>query len=242
MVKIDRKLHLLIEISRGDKPPIFVHSAALPTEIFESYFDLFGPTMNRLVADGYGHFAPRYASLVLKQTAMRAIPPVLEKGSEGYERAKAEVDARLAGLYNELHRLTFVLALKDRKWDTVPIDEAKAIGAISEDEYARADAAVIFFTCAAQSVPLEAVEAALGGLTLFNALITASSCTEYAASLPMLMTGGSSGAKVDSSPTPSLGSPPTPASPPTSAASMKANSPGAARRPTGIVISSPGQQ
>lgn len=64
---IDRQLQLVIELSRGkEQPPLFVHSTALPVDVFEQYFDLCGPTMNALVAGGYGFFAPRYAALVFR--------------------------------------------------------------------------------------------------------------------------------------------------------------------------------
>src|SRR5690348_13270901 len=114
MTSIDRKLHLVIEIPRGaEKPPIYVHSAAMPVDTFEQYFDIAGPTMNELNVGGYGYYAPRYAALVFKRVAMRPLSFVDRDKVDEYERTKAALEARATGFYNELHRLTFVVALKD---------------------------------------------------------------------------------------------------------------------------------
>lgn len=240
MTKIDRKLHLVMEFSRGEEPPLIVHSTPLPMEVFEQYFDWFGPTTNRMVADGYGHFAPRYAALILRQVARKPLA-LVPKDSDAYKQAETAVEARLAALFGELHRLTLVLAIVEGKWDMIPIDDAKNAGILTTDEYSRIDAALIYFICASESVPPEDREATLGGLALFNSRTESLNCTDFLRSLQTSMTVDSSGAKKAASLPSSPGSPPPRASASTSSASPNPNShpPGLSRKPTGIVFSSP---
>jgi len=236
---IDRHLKIVIEIPRGERPPIYVHSTGMSVDTFEQYFDLCGPTMNALNVGGYGYYAPRYASLVFKQIAMRPLQFVEKDKTEEHARTKAALEARLTAFYNELHRLTFVVALKDGRWDMVPVDDAKAMGAISEEEYSRADAALVFFTCASQSVPPDQVEGILGGLMLFNSRIESLSCTEFVTYLQTLMKDGSSGKSPASSPPSSHGQSQTKASEPFSDDSTSQSSHGARPRHTGIAFSLP---
>lgn len=234
---IDRQLNLIIELDRGsDTPPVFVHSTALPTEIFESYFDICGPAMNALITGGYGYFAPRYAALVLRQVARRWIPAGLSKDDEAYRKAEASVVERITAFYNELHRLTSVIALKDAKWDTVLIEDARNLNAITAEEYSRIDATLTFFTCSWQSVPPEDRESIVGGLSAFHARTESLSCTEFVHSLQTSMKAGNSGAKAAASPASLPGSQATQASGSTSNGSTSPASPGAHPRHTGIGI------
>jgi hypothetical protein len=237
---IDRKLNLVCEFSRGEDSPLVVHSAALPTEVVETYFDWFGPATNRMVTEGYGHFAPRYAALLLKQVARRPLS-LLAKGSEAYQQAEKAIEERLSALFNEMHRLTLVLACANGKWDMVPVDDAKAAGLISAEECSRIDAMLCFFTAASESVPLEDREATLGGLSIFHARTELLNSTEFLRSWMTLTAGGSSTASPAASPPSSPGSPPPKDSASSSNGSMRANSPapGSSRKPTGIVFSSP---
>ena len=239
-MKINRQLNLVMEFSRGDESPLVVHSAPLPTEMFEQFFDWFGPATNRMVSDGYGHFAPRYAALVLKQVARRPLSQ-FAKDSEPYRQAEKVIEGRLTTLFNEMHRTTMALACANGKWDAIPVDDAKSAGLLSDDEYGRVDAALTYFICASESVPPEDREATLGGLTLFNAQTTSLNSTEYRTYLMTLTAEGNSGASPAASPPSSPGSPAQKASAPSSNGSMSANSPvpGSSRKPTGIVFSSP---
>ena len=166
MERIDRKLRLIIELPRGESPSLYVHSEAMDADTFEQYFDLCGPTMNALVAGGYGYVAPRYAALMFRKVALAPLGP--EQPDEAYARAKRAIETRVAGFFNELHRLTNVMAIKDGKWEMTLISDAVALGAVSQEEYSRIDATLVFFACTAQSVPLDKIEATLGGLSLFN--------------------------------------------------------------------------
>jgi hypothetical protein len=200
MVTINRKLNLVIELWRENAPSLYAHSTALPAEIVEQYFDLCGPTMNTLLVGGYGYTAPRYASLVFKQVAMRLIGPEPVDDKEGYRRLKMATEARIKAFYDELHRLTSILALKDGRWGPVPIDEAVALGAITAEELSHVDASLVFFTCGSQSVPARSRETMLGGLSLFDARLESLNCTDFVHFLQTSMKDDSTGAKQDASP------------------------------------------
>ncbi len=200
--------------------------------MFEAeFFDLVGPITPVLAQ--YGPSAPRFAALVLRKVALGPLEQLVER-PDVYERAKAQIEERLKALFNELHRLTYVLAIKDGKYETVFMDEAKAMGAISAEEYGRIDNALIHFTWGSQCGPLTSIEALLGGLSLHNAWIESRTCTDFAAYLMTLIRDGSFGAKEESSPPSSTGSQEK-ASPPSSPASTNPNSHGAQRRRIGAV-------
>lgn len=207
MTKIDRRLHLVMEIPRGDGSPLMVHSTALPLAIFEQYFDLCGPTMNYLMVGGFGNFAPRYAALAFRQVAQRSIGPEMPDDKERYQRAKFAVEQRVNAFFAELGRLTFVFLLKGAKWEQVPLEEARSNGMISADEVSRIEAATVFFTLASESVPPEIREAILGGLSMFSARAESSSTTDFHRFLQTSMKNDSSGERKDALQSASPGSP-----------------------------------
>ncbi|MGC2161707.1 MAG: hypothetical protein WA634_07365 [Silvibacterium sp.] len=204
--RIDRRLNLVIEIPRGDGSALIVHSTALPTEIFEPYFDLCGPTMNYLMVGGFGNFAPRYAALALREVAHRSIGPEMPDDMDLYRRRKATADQRVDALFAELHRLSFVLTLKGAKWEQMPLDEARNNGGLSTDEMKRIDSALVFFTLASESVPQEMREPMLGGLAMFGARSESSSIMEFVRSLQISTTAANSGKSQDALPPSSTGS------------------------------------
>lgn len=237
--RIDRKLRLIIELPRGESPSLYVHSEAMDSDTFEQYFDLCGPTMNALVAGGYGYVAPRYAALMFRKVAFAPLGPEPAQPDETYERARRAIQARIDGFFNEIHRLTNVMALKNGKWEMTLVSDAVALGAVSQEEYSRIDATLVFFACAAQSVPLGKVEATLGGLSLFDSRIESSNAMEFANFLQTLTQEESSGKKAAGSPESSNGSSPMKDSAPSSPASTNPNSHGEQRRRTGFVITRP---
>lgn len=233
---IDRKLNLVMRVWRGEGVlGPHVHSTALPTEIIEQYGDLCGPTMNALLVEGYGYTAPRWASSVFKQVALRKLGPEPQEDKEPYQRMKAAVEARVKAFYNEIHRLTLVFVLKDSRWQTLPIEEAVAIGAITAGELSRIDAALVFFTCGWESVSPSSREAILGGLAYFDARPESSSSMEFANFLQTSMRDASTGESPDASP-PSLTSQPERDSASSSPTPMRPNSPTARPAPIGFGI------
>lgn len=231
-MKIDRHLRLVMEIPRDNAPPVLIHSEALPIEIFEQYFDICGPTYNALLTGGYGYTAPRYAALVFRKTAISLLGPEPAVPNEAWSRAKAATEARVKAFFDELHRLTYVLTLKNGRWDMVLIDDARE--AIDSEELSRIDAALTYFTVASQSVPREIMQWALGGLSLFSARTESSSCTDFMRSLPTSIKVESSGESEDSLPQSSNGLQVRDSS----GSSPATSAPGRARPPFAIAISS----
>lgn len=230
-MRIDRSLNLVMEIPREGAPPVVVHATAMPTEIFEQYFDLCGPAYHALLSGGYGSTAPRYAALMFKKMAAAQLPPEPPVPNDAWNRAKAQIDARVKAFFDELHRLTYVLMLHNGKWDMVLVDDALAAGAIDSEEMNRIDGAAVFFTVTSQSVPREIREVMLAGLNLLNARTESSSCTEFMRSLPTSMTAGSSGENRDSLPASSSGQPERDSRPSSDASRASIGNP---PRPSGI--------
>ena len=180
-MKIDRKLNLVIPIETEiDK--VFIHSVPISRAVFELYYLVIAKTFSQIFSQGLGAIAgPRIAFLMLKQTAT-------DMG------LWADVEK---GLINEIIRLTNVLMVGEKGWETVPLNTAIARDMIDPDVLADIEGELVFFTCVSvmnKKNQVTGIMETVGGL--WGSEITASNCTEYLASLQISMPDGNTGAKV----------------------------------------------
>jgi len=167
-MEIDRKLNLVLTVERTDGSTLHVHSTPIRQAIFAQYYKTIAKTFAQIYSGGYGVMAaPRIAAMLLKDIA-------------------AESSNVQVGLINEIHRLTNVLSLGERGWETLPWDDAMKRGLMDEDDASEVENAVVFFIVASamhKRTELKAVLEVVQGI--WGGQFVSSTCTEYASSLPM---------------------------------------------------------
>lgn len=195
-MKIDRKLNLVVPITRDDGTQFFVHSTPVSADVLQQFWQFTGQTMNALYTRGFGMFAPRYACDMLKEIA--------KESAGSNEQKQAEELARVErGFLAEIRQRTNVFVPGDKGWEMRAFEEAKLSGIIDTDEADEVESACVFFTCALRAHIKSQLEEVRGALSLWNAQTTLLSCTEYKKSLPTSTVGASTGATA----TPSLSMP-----------------------------------
>jgi hypothetical protein len=174
-MKIDRKLNLVIPIYDADndeKIIAYVHSTPITSQTFEVYWEVLGVTFNYFYSGGLGLAASaRLAAKALKKCAIQLNA---WEGDAGVER----------GLMAEIHRLTNVLYVGDKGWQSIGYYDAKKLKIVSEDDLAVVESAIVFFTVFSvmhRKKDLPNVLAA--AYALWGARIESLSCTEFMSSL-----------------------------------------------------------
>lgn len=173
-MRIDRKLNLVIPIldADGKKTVAYVHSTPISSEVFDTYFLPIAKTFSAIYSEGLGIVAgPRIADKMLRKVSTDL----------GVWDGPAGVQA---GLVAEIHRLTNVIAVGKKGWETVPFDEAKERGILHADDAAEVNAALTFFTVISVMQKKAELPRVLGGaMKLWGSQIESLSCTEFMNSL-----------------------------------------------------------
>ena len=169
-MRINRKLNLVIPVDT-DIGTVYVHSTPISREVFEKYFLVISKTFATIYRQGLEVVAgPRVAGIMLKRVATDL---GIWEGDEGVE----------LGLVAEMRRLTNVLipnAEKKGGWDLMGLQDAIDRDILDDDEVSEVEGAVTFFMCASSMHRKTELPAILAGMTsLWDALTTSSSCTEY---------------------------------------------------------------
>lgn len=182
-MEINRKLNLVVTVDT-DHGTIYAHSTPVDRKIFEKYFRIVARVFSNLAAQGAGHLilgAPRIAMLELRQVAQEL--GALD-GPGGVE----------AGLVNEIHRLTNIVAPNGKGWQTMPRDDAIDAGLISDEDAAEVDNFIAFFTVQSHMAPYADLMPLMDRMgSVWGVQTTSSSCTEWASSLPTSTATESSG-------------------------------------------------
>jgi hypothetical protein len=133
MLKIDRRLHLVLPLVEGDgkdkKIRGYVHSTAIPSEVFHTYYKPMGRAMNAIYRDSLGLMSARLAHLILKDAAIELN---MWEGEAGVER----------GLMGEIYRQTLVMLPGKNGWESVPYAQAKL------EDRDEVDGAIVYFILA----------------------------------------------------------------------------------------------
>jgi hypothetical protein len=170
--RIDRKLNFVVPVKR-DSGTVYVHSMPLMRETFERYAVVLAQTYGMIHGKGLGVVTgPRIAHILLKQIAQAEH---IWDGEEGVER----------GLMAEIRRLSNLVALTDKGWRAVSLEDALKRGALDADEASEVLGLITFFTVTSaverkdQSVSILNFAAQMWG-----AQTSSLNCTEFADSLP----------------------------------------------------------
>jgi hypothetical protein len=175
-MKIDQKLNLVFPVDTAEHGMAYVHSMPLSRAVFELYYDVIGKVFTRCF-DGED---PKHVALTAPQIAYAALKTIAAANNnwEGQNGVRA-------GLVNELIRLTSVMYVGDKGWESLPLDVAVKRGVFDEDNEAEALSAICFFTSISKVAPRALAGAFLemaGSLRDWH--FTYSGCTAYMSSLP----------------------------------------------------------
>jgi hypothetical protein len=175
---------MVVPVELADGSTVYVHSTPIGREVFETYFENFSRTFTQIYAGGHGiTSAPRIAYLLLKKDAQ-------EHGNWEGERGVRR------GLFEEIARLTSVVAPGAGGWTTMPWDEAVKAGVLDEDDVSEVWNALAYFTLASAMHKKAELRPMLeAALSLWGARPESLNCTEFIASLPTSTPTDNSGEK-----------------------------------------------
>lgn len=169
---INSDLKLVVPI-RDD---FYAYHNPISREVYEANFRLLRDTKVAIWGNSaQAAFAARGdAALYLKDAGRDLAMARQEEGDSG---AKA--------LLAELRRLTSVVLPGPSGWDVVPVEGAIASGRLDEDDWADAEASIVFFTCVLSGTPRKDLNAMQQwAASLLGGQTTSSAPMEWVASLP----------------------------------------------------------
>ena len=168
-MKIDRKLNLVLSLTRDEGVEVFVHSTPISRAIYESHFLVLSKTISAMYEEGLAPgICSRVAMMMLKKVA----------GKTG------DTDSVERALLPEIWRLTNVLMPTERGWETVPFQTVINNGMLSEEDIAEVQNFLTFFTAASWVHKKAELETVIYPLLLASGGSTTSlNCTEYVSSL-----------------------------------------------------------
>ena len=179
-MKINQKLNVVIEME-DEGGTSYVHAEPISAQTFERYYKVIAKTFAAIHGGGLGSVAgPRVASLLLKDIATD-----LGLWEDGEDGSGVKIAGVQSGLMNEIRRLANVIALKDGKWQTIPLQEAVDKKLMNPEDLKEVENAIVFFTVYSSMMRRPIRRAMMmGAAEVFGAQITSLNSTEFAASLP----------------------------------------------------------
>lgn len=168
-MKISKKLNIVIPVESEDGSKIYVHSTPVSREVFEEHFLILSKTFAAIHGEGLGILGgPRVAMLILKKLAAELGDP----------------EAVQKGLINEIFRITNVVLLTDKGWDTMPYEAAVSRSLITPEDAGEVENALAFFIVSSAMHRRDMLKAILpGAATLWGAELTSLNSTEFMNSL-----------------------------------------------------------
>lgn len=178
-MKINKNLHFVVP-AESDEENVFFHSSPILLETFKRYHFVMAATFNRILAGGLELVGPKIAAMTLEEIARET---GRWEGKEGVEN----------GLMEEITRLTNVLCLTEKGWEALPVKIAIEREFVDEMDWQEAKQRIVFFmlVCA---MTRAAVMRDLLNMTndSWQTQTVSQTCTEFAASLPILTPEGTS--------------------------------------------------
>lgn len=136
IVKIDKKLNLVTNITREDGSIVYLHVTPFPYEVVEEHCLLLGNLFTNFISQVGGLGAARVAAMMLRKKLQR------EQELRGEDNQQAK---QAPTIVDEIQRLTSVVWNDDGTWKTTSFDAAMKQGIISPDEYREVEGEVVFF-------------------------------------------------------------------------------------------------
>jgi hypothetical protein len=141
-------------------------------------------TYSQIITEGLGFVGgPRIADKLLKKTAQEL---GVWEGPNGVQ----------AGLLNQMYRLTNVIHVGDRGWQSTPYELARK-NVLNADDVGEVESAICFFTVSSQMFRKNQVLDLVGGaMKLWGAQIVSLNSTEYLSTLPVSTATVNTGVRV----------------------------------------------
>lgn len=133
IVKIDKKLNLVTNITREDRSIVYLHVTPFPYEVVEEHCLLLGNLFTNFISQVGGLGAARVAAMMLRKKLKREQELNADNGQHG------------PNIVDEIQRLTSVVWNDGGIWKTTSFDAAMKQGIISPDEYREVEGEVVFF-------------------------------------------------------------------------------------------------
>ncbi len=133
IVKIDKKLNLVTNITREDGSIVYLHVTPFPYEVVEEHCLLLGNLFTNFISQVGGLGAARVAAMMLRKKLKREQELNADNGQHGPD------------IVDEIQRLTSVVWYDGGTWKTTSFDAAMKQGIISPDEYREVEGEVVFF-------------------------------------------------------------------------------------------------
>jgi hypothetical protein len=140
-LKLNRKLNFVVEVETDSGSSAWVHITPILTETFKTYYATISRAYTELFTGGGGDITgPRVAAFVIEEHAKKL---GVWDGKDGVRH----------GLMEEIRRLSNVVMLTDRGWETLPYSDAVRMKAFSPDDFQEVDHALCFFTLVSAMAP-----------------------------------------------------------------------------------------
>ena len=133
IVKIDKKLNLVTNITREDGSIVYLHGTPFPYEVVEEHCLLLGNLFTNFISQVGGLGAARVAAMMLRKKLQRE------------QELRDEANQQAPTIVDEIQRLTSVVWNDGGTWKTTSFDAAMKQGIISPDEYREVEGEVVFF-------------------------------------------------------------------------------------------------
>jgi|SRR5262252_8449473 len=175
-MRLDRRLNLILSVTRDDDSMIWVHHTPVRREVFEEHFLVLTKTISSMYEQGLPPpMASRIALLMLRKVADdMGLRPTVD-----------------GALLPEMWRMTNVmvsgLGMNGSGWSTLPFEKVVADKLIDEEDAQEVRNYVVFFTAASWVHKKDELERMLYPMLRDSGLqITSSTSTDLLASLPTL--------------------------------------------------------
>lgn len=133
IVKIDKKLNLVTNITREDGSIVYLHVTPFPYEVVEEHCLLLGNLFTNFISQVGGLGAARVAAMMLRKKLQRE------------QELRDEANQQAPTIVDEIQRLTSVVWNDSGTWKTASFEVAMKQGIISPDEYREVEGEVVFF-------------------------------------------------------------------------------------------------
>ncbi len=172
IVKIDKKLNLVTNITREDGSIVYLHVTPFPYEVVEEHCLLLGNLFTNFISQVGGLGAARVAAMMLRKKLKREQELNADNGQHG------------PNIVDEIQRLTSVVWNDGGTWKTTSFDAAMKQGIISPDEYREVEGEVVFFMVSSAIQKAHLIAPTVGSVIgMFGGRLESSSVTAFRDSL-----------------------------------------------------------
>jgi hypothetical protein len=172
IVKIDKKLNLVTNITREDGSIVYLHVTPFPYEVVEEHCLLLGNLFTNFISQVGGLGAARVAAMMLRKKLKREQELNADNGQHG------------PNIVDEIQRLTSVVWNDGGTWKTTSFDAAMKQGIISPDEYREVEGEVVFFMVSSAIQKAQLIAPTVGSVIgMFGGQLESLSVTAFRDSL-----------------------------------------------------------